>query len=453
MRRQARIRGRRLAGAVRQLAGLAAKHEARLAWMAESAGWAAARLQRWARRQRAGRVDEGQLVRRAAGATVPAEVVRAARWCRQRRLLACGSDTLIPSVLWDLRALCAREAAEAAGAILARQVAAAAATAMQRAWRRRTAGQRLADRLASLAGLMRRARQVQRWWRRARHSRGKQLPRATLAAMEARALAAERRACDAEADLASWEEQEAVQHAYVTHQLAAAETAATSALQEVSAMEQALEARAAAWAMERAACEARILQLEGQLAEALRAQSPPARPLLRKAQREVGARVLQAAVAELEAELEASVAEPAREAATASAMPAAVETRAAETQTETDAGASKVELRPAQAEMVARAERAAVRIEQLAAEAERRAAEHREHAQVATRTGGRQVRKARIRAQAAAADCTVVDWMQVREAQQRLMEAVGGGELAPQRLEERLERARERYAQQQGLLR
>ena len=63
------------------------------------------------------------------------------------------------------------------------------------------------------------------------------------------------------------------------------------------------------------------------------------------------------------------------------------------------------------------------------------------------------MRKARIRAQAAAADCTVVDWMQVREAQQRLMEAVGGGELAPQRLEERLERARERYAQQQGLLR
>lgn len=373
VRRQARMRGRRLAGAARQLATLAAAHEARLVWLVGSAGWAATRLQRaWARRWGVGRVarraeealevGELQLMRLArvreavTSATVPAEVVQAA--LRRRRSAkgmpstrglgeqAASRDDaewlLIPAERWDRRKCAVAEAVETAR----RRAAVRLATVMQRAWRKR---QHI--RAARLAQAVR------------------ERTASALAEMEARARAAERRS----------------------------------------------------------------IQLERQLADV-----------------EVGTRAIQATLAELEVELQAAL-----EAATASAMPgaAAVGTAAAETQTEVDAGPPKVEPSLAQAEMVERAERAAVRIEQLAEEGERRAAEYRELTEAATRTGGRQVRKARVRAQAAAAGCSVVDWMQVREAQRQLMEAVGGGELAPQRLEERLGWARDQYAQQQGLLR
>ena len=106
---------------------------------------------------------------------------------------------------------------------------------------------------------------------------------------------------------------------------------------------------------------------------------------------------------------------------------------------------------PAQAEMTERSERAAARMEELAHEAERRAAAYREHPQAA-KTGGRQVRKARVRQQAAAAGCSVIDWLQVQESQRQLLEAVGGGALAPQRLEERLDRAHANWHRQQELL-
>ena len=52
----------------------------------------------------------------------------------------------------------------------------------------------------------------------------------------------------------------------------------------------------------------------------------------------------------------------------------------------------------------------------------------------------------------AAAGCSVIDWLQVQESQRQLLEAVGGGALAPQRLEERLDRAHANWHQQQELL-
>lgn len=71
-------------------------------------------------------------------------------------------------------------------------------------------------------------------------------------------------------------------------------------------------------------------------------------------------------------------------------------------------------MHPAQVEAIQRAERAAARLEQLQADTERRAEAYRSPPSTPTRTGGRQIKKAQLRRQAAAAGVEVADWMAAR---------------------------------------
>jgi hypothetical protein len=121
-------------------------------------------------------------------------------------------------------------------------------------------------------------------------------------------------------------------------------------------------------------------------------------------------------------------------------------------------------LHPAQAEAVARAERAAARIEQVQLKVEAAASRYSEAAQelspsvelstqaqkIASPTGGRQLRKARERRQAAAAGIDVLSLTSGKQQRRRELAEVGSeGQALQALLERRLDAAHEEWLQRQ----
>ena len=151
----------------------------------------------------------------------------------------------------------------------------------------------------------------------------------------------------------------------------------------------------------------------------------------------------------------------------------AVATIVTQTADEAAVGSTEVvigrQLHPAQAKAVERAERAAARLEQLEAEAEAKAARYRTESgsaaqetaptagstvgspeKAAARGGGRQVEKARVRRQAAAAGMDVKSWQAERAwHRQQLAEVVGSDEDSLERVEHRLEMQRDEWLARQ----
>ena len=122
-------------------------------------------------------------------------------------------------------------------------------------------------------------------------------------------------------------------------------------------------------------------------------------------------------------------------------------------------------LHPAQAEAVERAERAAARVEQVQLQVEAAAARYSRGSvaaqelappaepstqKTASPTGGRQLRKARERRQAAATGVDVLRWTAGKERhRQEMVEAERGGKAWQAELEQRLDAAHEEWRQRQ----
>ena len=411
-------------------------------WL-ELATRAATRLQRWARRRAALKVMVRRLkeifvarTRLAASLARREEEVRLAREARQVQRRERKQRMLKVQLETEAEAVGPASTVPASVALGHRQrrqrsalaTNTMAALVLQRAERRRSMGARL----ASIATMQRAARCVQRQWQRvvgARAARRQEMRRHVLQVQVQVLLAAVR---EAEAERAA--ERVVAESALAAVRHAMRETEAAQAAERVLA-EATLAACEAARRADRAEAAATLAAMESRaLAAERRARDAEADMAECEewdyAQHEVAAR----ASAEVATQMEGGA-----------------ELQEAATQTEEGTGAVEPLMHPAQAEMAARAERAAGRMEELAREAERRAAAYREHPQAA-KTGGRQVRKARVRQQAAAAGYSVIDWLQVQESQRRLFEVVGGGALAPRRLEERLDRAQASWRQQQEVL-